>query len=117
MSDASNINVNQELAYKSSLILFNQYIANASKFLNTSKSFPVQSECNIDLIVSLPAQPKTLVNTGLVQRLTVEFVARTMPELPSRHLSLLAPKLKLSINVLKQLLGLLTLQQIMSNRL
>lgn len=78
MSDASNINVNQELAYKPSLVLFNQYIANASKFLNNSKSFPVQSECNIDLIVSLPAQLKTLVNTGLAQRLTVELVTKTI---------------------------------------
>ena len=101
MSDASNIVVNQELAYKSSLVLFNQYIANASKFLNTSKSFPVQShlnnDANINSKVSLPARPKTLVDTGLAQRLTVELVAKTMLGLARTHLSLLAPKLKLSI--------------------
>ena len=114
MSDASNTNVNQALAEKSDPSLFNQHIAGVNKILDTSKSYSIQSQdsfdLNIDSIVCLPAQPKTLVDTDLAQQLIVELVAKTMLGLGKTHLSLLTLKLKLSINVLNEVLGFMVIE-------
>ncbi len=60
----------------------------------------------------LPAQPKTLTETGLGQQLIVELVAKTILKLGKAHLSLLRARLKLSVNVLNEILDFMVVEQL-----
>jgi hypothetical protein len=58
-----------------------------------------------DETVRMPPQPKTVRETGLEQALIVELVAKAMYATGKMHLPVLTGKLRLSINVLREVLG------------
>lgn len=65
-----------------------------------------------DDMVRMPPQPKTVRETGLELPLIVELVAKTMYASGKLHLSVLAGKLKLSINVMREALGFMLAEQL-----
>ena len=56
---------------------------------------------------SVPPQPKTIRDTGLDRPLVLALLAKAINELSRAHLPVLASKLKLSINVLREALQLM----------
>jgi energy-coupling factor transporter ATP-binding protein EcfA2 len=60
----------------------------------------------------LPPQPKSVQETGLTQQLLVELVAKTIFIGAKCHLQSLATTLRLSINVLRELLGFMVAEQL-----
>lgn len=60
----------------------------------------------------LPAQPKTVRETGLEQSLLVELVIKAMFASGRMHLPVLTGKLRLSINVLREVLGFMMAEQL-----
>lgn len=60
----------------------------------------------------LPAQPKTVRETGLEQTLIVELVVKAMFASGRMHLPVLTGKLRLSINVLREVLGFMMAEQL-----
>jgi hypothetical protein len=58
-----------------------------------------------------PPQPKTVRDTGLELSLIVELVAKAMYGAGKMHLPVLAGKLRLSINVLREVLGFMLAEQ------
>lgn len=60
----------------------------------------------------LPAQPKTVRETGLEQALLVELVVKAMFACGRMHLPVVAGKLRLSINVLREVLGFMVAEQL-----
>ena len=62
----------------------------------------------------LPAQPKTVRETGLEQSLLVELVIKAMFASGRMHLPVLTGKLRLSINVLREVLGFMMAEQLVS---
>ncbi|HZX25430.1 MAG TPA: ATP-binding protein [Telluria sp.] len=60
----------------------------------------------------LPPQPKSLRDTGLDQAFLVELVAKTIYAAGKIHLPLLAGKLKLSVNVLREVLDFMLGEQL-----
>jgi hypothetical protein len=62
--------------------------------------------------IRMPPQPKTVRETGLEQALIVELVAKTMYATGKMHLPVLTTKLRLSINVLREVLGFMLAEQL-----
>lgn len=62
--------------------------------------------------VRLPPQPKSVRETGLELRLIVELVAKAMFATGRIHLPILTGKLRLSINVLREVLGFMLAEQL-----
>ena len=62
--------------------------------------------------VRMPAQPKTVRETGLERALIVELVAKSMFATGKIHLPVLTGKLRLSINVLREVLGFMLAEQL-----
>jgi energy-coupling factor transporter ATP-binding protein EcfA2 len=60
----------------------------------------------------MPAQPKTVRETGLERALIVELVAKSMFATGKIHLPVLTGKLRLSINVLREVLGFMLAEQL-----
>jgi hypothetical protein len=60
----------------------------------------------------MPAQPKTVRETGLEQTLIVELVTKAMYATGKMHLPVLTGKLRLSINVLREVLGFMLAEQL-----
>lgn len=60
----------------------------------------------------MPPQPKTVRETGLEQSLIVELVVKTMYSSGKMHLPVLTGKLRLSINVLREVLGFMLAEQL-----
>lgn len=60
----------------------------------------------------MPPQPKTVRETGLEQALIVELVAKAMYATGKMHLPVLTGKLRLSINVLREVLGFMLAEQL-----
>ena len=65
-----------------------------------------------DDVVRMPPQPKTVRETGLEQQLLVELVAKVMYATGKMHLPVLTGKLRLSINVLREVLGFMLAEQL-----
>ena len=61
----------------------------------------------LDGSASVPPQPKTIRDTGLDRPLVLALLAKAINELGRAHLPVLASKLKLSINVLREALQLM----------
>ena len=62
--------------------------------------------------VRMPAQPKTVRETGLERALIVELLAKAMVASGKIHLPVLTGKLRLSINVLREVLGFMLAEQL-----
>ena len=62
--------------------------------------------------VRMPAQPKSVRETGLERSLIVELVAKSMFAIGKMHLPVLTGKLRLSINVLREVLGFMLAEQL-----
>ena len=60
----------------------------------------------------LPAQPRTLRETGLEQQLVVELIAKAIFIAGKTHLPILTGKLRLSINVLREVLDFMVAEQL-----
>jgi hypothetical protein len=69
---------------------------------------PVQGEP----IASAPPQPKTVRDTGLEQSLIVQLVTKAMYAAGKTHLPILTGKLRLSINVLREVLDFMLAEQL-----
>ena len=65
-----------------------------------------------DAVIRLPAQPKTVAETGLEQAMIVELVVKAMYAVGKIHLPVLTSKLRLSINVLREVLGFMLAEQL-----
>lgn len=65
-----------------------------------------------DDAIRMPPQPKTVRETGLEQALIVELVAKAMFSNGRMHLPVLTSKLRLSINVLREVLGFMLAEQL-----
>ena len=74
-------------------------------------SEPEQSAALADDAMRLPPQPKSVRDTGLEQALIVELVAKAMA-VGRLHLPVLTGKLRLSINVLREVLGFMLAEQL-----
>ncbi len=61
----------------------------------------------------LPAQPKTLRETGLEQQLVLELIAKAIFLDGKTHLPVLAGKLRLSVNVLREVLEFMLAEQLL----
>lgn len=64
------------------------------------------------LMPPLPPQPKTLRETGLERQLVVELIAKAMLVGGKTHLSVLHTRLRLSINVLREVLDFMVGEQL-----
>jgi energy-coupling factor transporter ATP-binding protein EcfA2 len=62
--------------------------------------------------LALPPQPKSLRETGLEQQLVVELVAKVLYLGGRTHLPVLTTKLRLSINVLREVLDFMVAEQV-----
>lgn len=62
--------------------------------------------------VRMPPQPKTVRETGLELSLLVELVVKAMYATGKMHLPVLTSKLRLSINVLREVLGFMLAEQL-----
>ncbi len=62
--------------------------------------------------VRMPPQPKTVRETGLEQAFIVELVVKSMFSIGKIHLPVLTGKLRLSINVLREVLGFMLAEQL-----
>jgi hypothetical protein len=62
--------------------------------------------------VRMPPQPKSVRETGLEQSLVVELVCKAMASTGKMHLPVLTGKLRLSINVLREVLGFMLAEQL-----
>jgi len=60
----------------------------------------------------MPPQPKTVRETGLEQALIVELVTKAMYATGKMHLPVLTTKLRLSINVLREVLGFMLAERL-----
>lgn len=69
-----------------------------------------QAQSNVHSIFSVPAQPKTLLETGLDQQLVIELLAKTILVSGKAHLSSIASRLKLSMKVLDEVLGFMVVE-------
>jgi energy-coupling factor transporter ATP-binding protein EcfA2 len=65
-----------------------------------------------DLPPALPPQPRSVRDTGLEQQLLVELVAKSVFIAGKSHLSVLSTRLRLSINVLREVLGFMVGEQL-----
>ena len=65
-----------------------------------------------DAVTRLPAQPKMVRETGLELALIVELAAKTIYQVGRIHLPVLTSKLRLSINVLREVLGAMLAEQL-----
>jgi len=65
-----------------------------------------------DDMIRMPPQPKTVRETGLELALIVELVAKIMYANGKMHLPVLAGKIRLSINVLRETLGFMLAEQL-----
>ena len=65
-----------------------------------------------DDALRMPPQPKSVRETGLEQPLIVELVAKAMYATGKMHLPVLTSKLRLSINVLREVLGFMLAEQL-----
>ena len=65
-----------------------------------------------DAVTRLPAQPKTLRETGLELALIVELATKTIYQVGRIHLPVLTSKLHLSINVVREVLGAMLTEQL-----
>src|SRR5471032_3119479 len=64
------------------------------------------------LMLPLPPQPKSLRETGLERQLVVELIAKAIFSGGKTHLSVLATRLRLSINVLREVLDFMVGEQL-----
>lgn len=71
---------------------------------------PAQSILD-DAAIRLPAQPKSIRETGLEPALLVELAAKIIYAAGRIHLPVLASRLRLSINVLREILGAMQAEQ------
>lgn len=65
-----------------------------------------------DASLALPPQPRTLRDTGLEQQLVVELIAKALYLGGRTHLPVLTSKLRLSINVLREVLDFMVAEQV-----
>ena len=65
-----------------------------------------------DAVQRMPPQPKTVRDTGLELSLLVELVAKTMYAAGKVHLPVLTGKLRLSVNVLREVLGFMLAEKL-----
>ena len=63
-------------------------------------------------MASVPPQPKTVRDTGLEQSLITELVIKAMYAIGKTHLPILTGKLRLSINVLREVLDVILAEQL-----
>ena len=80
--------------------------------LNTSSAAVHGALSGHEDAVRMPPQPKTVRETGLEQSLIVELVAKAMYATGKMHLPVLTGKLRLSINVLREVLGFMLAEQL-----
>lgn len=66
----------------------------------------------VDDMIRMPPQPKTVSETGLELSLIVELVAKSMYSSGKMHLPVLTGKLRLSVNVLREVLGFMLAEQL-----
>ena len=65
-----------------------------------------------EAVTRMPPQPKTVSDTGLEPSLLVELVSKAIYAVGRIHLPVLAGKLKLSINVLREVIGAMIAEQL-----
>jgi hypothetical protein len=65
-----------------------------------------------EIVARLPAQPKTVADTGLELTLLVELAAKTMYAIGKMHLPVLMGKMRLSFSVLREVLGFMLAEQV-----
>ncbi len=77
-------------------------------------SFTVETSRPADaaLMPPLPPQPKSLRETGLERQLVVELIAKALLVGGKSHLSALTTRLRLSINVLREVLDFMIVEQL-----
>ena len=78
----------------------------------TQNGAEVQYGCGVADEMRMPAQPKSVRETGLERALIVELVAKSMLATGKIHLPVLTGKLRLSINVLREVLGFMLAEQL-----
>ena len=76
---------------------------------SSTESLPRPADAN--LMPPLPPQPKSLRETGLERQLVVELIAKLMFVGGKTHLSVLTTRLRLSINVLREVLDFMVTEQ------
>jgi len=76
---------------------------------STTDSMPRPADAN--LMPPLPPQPKSLRETGLERQLVVELIAKLMLVSGKTHLSVLTTRLRLSINVLREVIDFMVTEQ------
>lgn len=72
----------------------------------------VARPADANLMPPLPPQPKSLRETGLERQLVVELIAKLMFVSGKTHLSILTTRLRLSINVLREVLDFMVAEQL-----
>jgi hypothetical protein len=65
-----------------------------------------------EIVTRLPAQPKTVSDTGLELALLVELATKTMYSAGKMHLPVLMGKMRLSFSVLREVLGFMLAEQV-----
>ncbi|WP_317203091.1 ATP-binding protein [Janthinobacterium sp.] len=65
-----------------------------------------------DWMAALPAQPKSVAETGLEQQLLVELIAKAVFIAGKSHLAPLSGKLRLPLNVLREVLAFMVAEQL-----
>ncbi|MFA9218172.1 MAG: hypothetical protein ACEQSK_13870 [Sphingomonadaceae bacterium] len=73
---------------------------------------PLQNGVAAAASLPLPPQPKTLRETGLAQQLVVELLAKALYLGGRTHLPVLTTQLRLSINVLREVLDFMVAEQV-----
>ena len=66
----------------------------------------------LDITAIVPPQPKTIRDTGLDRQLVLALLVKAIQEVGKAHLPVLAGKLRLSINVLREALDMLLAEQL-----
>src|SRR5689334_5495202 len=86
------------------------FTASAAVF-GTSPSASMVPPGEVDVAAILPRQPRSVSDTGLDLRLVASLVLKTLHATGRAPLPLLSGKLRLSLSVLREVLGALTVEQ------
>jgi len=77
----------------------------------TAESLPPQPGAAAEPMASVPPQPKTVRETGLEQSLIVELISKAIYAAGKMHLPIISGRLRLSINVLREVLDHMLIEQ------
>ena len=77
----------------------------------TAPALPAMPPGELEVAAILPRQPRTVSDTGLDPRLVATLVLKTLHSTGRAPLPLLAGKLRLSVSVLREILGVMTVDQ------